>query len=219
MSDGELTPDLLLGAYAAGIFPMAERREADDIFWVDPVRRGIIPLDGLRMSRSLRRTMLRGGFEITFDSDFAAVLDSCAEREETWINQTIRSLYLALHMCGHAHSVEVWHDGALSGGAYGVSIGGAFFGESMFSRVRDSSKVALAYLVDRLRLSGFTLLDTQFVTDHLRSLGAVEIGRGEYKLRHAEALDLETDCAGAGEPPSPRLVIERLHAAAPGNAE
>ena len=214
MTDGELTPNLLLGAYAAGIFPMAEGREAKDVFWVDPVRRGIIPLDGFRMSRTLKRTMLRGGFEVTFDADFAAVLDACAEREETWINDTIRSLYLELHMRRHAHSVEVWHGGTLSGGAYGVAIGGAFFGESMFSRVRDGSKIALAYLVDRLSAAGFTLLDTQFVTDHLRSLGAVEITRGDYKLRLAEALDVETDFGRAGPPPPPNKVVERMRPSA-----
>jgi leucyl/phenylalanyl-tRNA--protein transferase len=210
LTDGELTPDLLLGAYSAGIVPMAEGRDSDEVFWVDPVRRGIIPLDGFRLSRSLRRTILRGGHEVTFDTDFATVLDACAEREETWINETIRSLYLALHARGHAHSVEVWQDGSLVGGAYGVAIGGAFFGESMFSRLRDSSKVALAYLVDRLRATGFTLLDTQFVTDHLVSLGAVEISRGEYKLRLAEALDIATDFAGAGLPPPPTEVVARL---------
>lgn len=210
MSDGELTPDLLLGAYAAGIFPMAERRESDEVFWVDPVRRGVIPLDGFRMSRSLRRTMLRGDYEITFDRAFSAVVDACSEREETWINDTIRSLYGALHQRGHAHSVEVWHGNTLSGGAYGVAIGGAFFGESMFSKVRDGSKIALAYLVDRLRTAGFELLDTQFVTDHLRSLGAVEISRGEYKIRLAEALDLDTRFDAAGAPPPPQVVVDRL---------
>jgi leucyl/phenylalanyl-tRNA---protein transferase len=210
LTDGELTPDLLLGAYAAGIFPMAERRESDDVFWVDPVRRGIIPIDGFRMSRSLRRTLLRGGFEVTFNTAFAAVLEACAEREETWINETIKSLYLALYVRGNAHSVEVWHDGGLSGGVYGVAIGGAFFGESMFSRVRDSSKVALAYLVDRLRMSGFELLDTQFVTEHLRSLGAVEISRGEYKLRLAQALDLETNFDGTTAAPAPAVLVERM---------
>jgi leucyl/phenylalanyl-tRNA--protein transferase len=210
LTDGELTPDLLLGAYAAGIFPMAEGRDTEEVFWVDPVHRGIIPLDGFRISRSLRRRILRGGYEVTFNADFATVLDACAEREETWINDTIRSLYLALHRRGDAHSVEVWENGMLTGGAYGVAIGGAFFGESMFSRARDSSKVALAYLVDRLRQAGFTLLDTQFVTEHLQSLGAVEISRGDYKLRLAEALDLGADFAGAGEPPSPEAVIARL---------
>lgn len=210
MTDGKLSPDLLLGAYAAGIFPMAEGRKSEDVFWVDPVRRGIIPLDGFRMSRSLRRTILRGGFDVTFDADFPAVVDACAERDETWINDTIRSLYIDLHARGHAHSVEVWHDGALSGGAYGVAIGGAFFGESMFSRVRDGSKIALAYLVERLCHAGFTLLDTQFVTDHLRSLGAVEISRGEYKLRLAEALDVQTDFHGSGPAPAPHEIAERF---------
>lgn len=210
MTDGDLTPDLLLGAYATGIFPMAEGREARDVFWVDPVRRGIIPLDGFRMSRSLRRSIQRGDYRISFDTDFLAVLNACAEREETWINDKIRRLYLALHMQGHAHSVETWHDGQLSGGAYGVAIGGAFFGESMFSRRRDSSKIALAYLVDRLRATGFELLDTQFVTDHLRSLGAVEISRGEYKIRLAQALDVETAFGSAGPPPPPEALTERL---------
>lgn len=206
----DLTPDLLLGAYASGIFPMAEGRDSDDVFWVDPVKRGVIPLDAFRMSRSLRRTILRDGYEVTFDADFEGVLDACAEREETWINGTIRSLYLMLHARGNAHSVEIWHEGVLSGGAYGVAIGGAFFGESMFSRMRDTSKVALAYLVHRLSAAGFTLLDTQFVTDHLRSLGAVEISRGEYKLRLAEALDAMADFRSAGPTPSPSEVVERL---------
>jgi leucyl/phenylalanyl-tRNA--protein transferase len=192
---------------------MAERRESHEVFWVDPVRRGIIPLDGFRMSRSLRRSMLRHDYTVSFDADFGAVLDACAEREETWINETIRSLYLALHLRGHAHSVEVRHHGELTGGAYGVAIGGAFFGESMFSRVRDASKIALAYLVDRLQVAGFELLDTQFVTDHLRSLGAVEISRGEYRIRLAEALDLETDFTGAGPAPAPHVVIARIRPA------
>ena len=209
MSDGNLTPDLLLGAYAAGIFPMAEGRNSDEIFWVDPVTRGILPLDGFRMSRSLRRTMLRADFHVTFDADFSAVVEACAEREETWINDTIRHLYLALHMRGHAHSVEVWHGDLLSGGAYGVSIGGAFFGESMFSRVRDTSKIALAYLVDRLSASGFALLDTQFPTDHLRSLGVIEISRGEYKLRLAEALDLAADFNAVCGAPEPGVIVAR----------
>jgi leucyl/phenylalanyl-tRNA--protein transferase len=219
LTDGELTPDLLLGAYAAGIFPMAEGRDTEEVFWVDPVHRGIMPLDGFRISRSLRRRILRGGYEVTFNADFATVLDACAEREETWINDTIRSLYLALHQRGDAHSVEIRESGVLTGGAYGVAIGGAFFGESMFSRARDSSKVALAYLVDRLRLAGFSLLDTQFVTDHLRSLGAVEISRGEYKLRLAEALDIDADFAGAGEPPPPDAIIARMRAPTSGDED
>jgi leucyl/phenylalanyl-tRNA--protein transferase len=214
LTDGELTPDLLLGAYAAGIFPMAEQRDSEDVFWVDPVTRGIIPLDGFRVSRSLRRTMLRGGYDVTFDADFAGVVAACAEREETWINDTIRSLYLALHVRGQAHSVEIWHDGELTGGAYGVAIGGAFFGESMFTRVRDASKMALAFLVDRLRTSGFELLDTQFVTEHLRSLGAIEISRGEYKIRLAEALDVDADFI-AGPAPTAEDVVARIRPLSP----
>jgi leucyl/phenylalanyl-tRNA--protein transferase len=216
VSDGDLTPDLLLGAYSAGIFPMAEKRESPEIFWVDPVRRGIIPLDGFRMSRSLRRTIARPSYAVTFDADFAAVVEACAQREETWINETIRRLYVALHLRGHAHSVEVWRDGALAGGAYGVSIGGAFFGESMFSRSRDTSKIALAYLVDRLRTAGFELLDTQFVTDHLRSLGAVEISRAEYRIRLAEALEIETGFEAAGAAPAPAELLARIRATSGG---
>lgn len=210
MSDVVLNPTLLLSAYAAGIFPMAEQRDSAEVFWVDPVRRGIIPLDGFRMSRSLRRTIRRGGFDITFDTDFAAVLSACAARQETWINETIRALYLALHRDGHAHSVEVWHAGTLLGGAYGVAIGGAFFGESMFSAGRDGSKIALVYLIDRLRSRGFTLLDTQFVTDHLSSLGAIEISRGDYRIRLAEALEIKTDFAGNANIPSPGEIVERM---------
>lgn len=218
MSDGDLTPDLLLGAYSAGIFPMAEKRESNEVFWVDPVRRGIIPLDGFRISRSLRRAMLRERYAVTFDADFGAVVEACAEREETWINHTIRRLYTALHLRGYAHSVEIWRDGALAGGAYGVSIGGAFFGESMFSRARDTSKIALAYLIDRLRLAGFELLDTQFVTDHLRSLGATEISRAEYRIRLASALEVETRFAEVGMAPAPGVVVERLRTPDDGDA-
>lgn len=210
MSDVELNPTLLLSAYAAGIFPMAEQRDSDEVFWVDPVRRGIIPLSGFRMSRSLRRTIRRGGFEITFDTDFAAVLSACAARQETWINETIRALYLALHRDGHAHSVEVWRAGTLVGGAYGVAIGGAFFGESMFSAGRDGSKIALVYLVDRLRRRGFTLLDTQFVTDHLASLGAIEISRGDYRIRLAQALEIKSDFAGENDVPTPDEIVEQM---------
>lgn len=184
----EITPVLLLHAYASGVFPMAESREAGEMFWVDPRRRGILPLDGLHVSRSLARTMRRGGFEIRVDSAFPAVLEACAERPETWINPEIVHLYSGLFRMGHAHSVEVWVDGSLVGGLYGVSLGSAFFGESMFSRVRDASKIALVALVARLRAGGFRLLDTQFVTDHLIRLGAVEISRAEYHRRLSEAV-------------------------------
>lgn len=189
----DITPELLLRAYAAGIFPMAEAAGAEDFFWVDPQRRGIIPLDKLHVARRLGRSFLRGGFEIRVDSAFPAVVEACAERPETWINGGIARLYGALHRMGYAHSVEVWMDGKLAGGLYGVALGGAFFGESMFNRARDTSKFALIALVARLNAGGFTLLDTQFVTDHLRSLGAVEISRAVYRRRLAAALDRAGD--------------------------
>ncbi|SPJ24061.1 leucyl/phenylalanyl-tRNA--protein transferase [Palleronia abyssalis] len=184
----EVTPDLVLAAYARGIFPMAEGRDSAQIFWVDPRFRGILPLQGFHVSRSLRRRMRAQPFAITFDSDFPGVLAGCADRDETWINPEIAALYLALFEAGHAHSIELWDGDILAGGVYGVTIGGAFFGESMFSRRTDASKIALAYLVDRLRHSGFTLFDTQFITPHLESLGAVEIPRSEYHLRLAQAM-------------------------------
>ncbi|MGR3759724.1 leucyl/phenylalanyl-tRNA--protein transferase [Roseobacteraceae bacterium NS-SX3] len=188
-----LSPDLLLHAYSAGVFPMAEHRDDDEIFWVDPKRRGILPLDGFRISRSLSKRIRNGGFGITVNQDFAGVVDGCADRAETWISTGIRGSYLQLFALGHAHSLEVWHKGALAGGVYGVSLGGAFFGESMFSRRRDASKVALAYLVDRLKQAGFALCDTQFLTAHLASLGGVEITRADYhrRLRHAVTLDAD----------------------------
>lgn len=180
----EITPAILLKAYACGIFPMAESAEDPEIFWVDPTERGIIPLDRFHLSRSLAKTIRRGTFDIRFDTGFAAVLDGCAEpspgRLQTWINADIRELYLALHARGHAHSVEAWRSDRLVGGLYGVSLGAAFFGESMFSREADASKVALAYLVERLRRGGYLLLDTQFITPHLERLGAVEISRAAY---------------------------------------
>lgn len=183
-----VTPDLLLQAYAAGVFPMAESASDEAMFWVDPKRRGIIPLEGFRVSRSLRRRALRGGWTTSLDRDFAAVLDGCAARETTWINGPIRRLYLSLHDAGLAHSQEVWLDGRLAGGVYGVALGAAFFGESMFSAVPDGSKIALAVLVHRLRRAGYALFDTQFVTPHLASLGAVEIPRAEYHRRLRAAL-------------------------------
>jgi leucyl/phenylalanyl-tRNA---protein transferase len=189
----EITPELLLRAYASGVFPMAEAAAADELFWVDPRRRGVLPLDGLRVSRSLRRSFLRGGFEIRLDAAFADVIDACADREETWINAEIRRLYLALHRMGRAHSVEIWTDGRLSGGLYGVAIGAAFFGESMFSLARDASKHALIALVARLNAGGFRLLDTQFVTDHLARLGAVEISRRAYHERLRDAISRPAD--------------------------
>ena len=203
----ELTPDIVLQAYASGVFPMAQDRHSNRLFWIDPDMRGVLPLDSLYVSRRLARTVRRGTFEIRIDTAFGSVVRRCAEpapgRDETWINNEILALYAALHTAGHAHSVECWRDDVLTGGLYGVSIGGAFFGESMFSAETDSSKVALVHLVARLRFGGYRLLDTQFVTDHLMSLGVVEIPRDEYHRRLAEALTYAADFysfSGDGDP-------------------
>lgn len=176
-----LTPELMLRAYAAGIFPMSDGADQSGIFWVDPQRRGVFPLDRFHVSRTLRRRIAQGGFEITVDADFAGVVAACADRDETWINAEIFRTYMALFALGQAHSVEVRIDGALAGGVFGVTLGAAFFGESMFSRRTDGSKLALAHLIDRLRAGGFQLFDTQFITTHLESLGAMEIPRAEYR--------------------------------------
>jgi len=210
MKRQDLSTDLLLRAYAAGVFPMADSREAADVFWVDPKERGIIPLHGFHMSRSLRRTILSGRFTATVDKDFDAVVAGCAERPETWISSTIEGLYRDLHRLGRAHSIEIWSGGALVGGIYGVTIGGAFFGESMFSRVSDASKVALAYMVDRVRNAGFALFDTQFITDHLASLGAVEISREDYHRKLARALRLPGDFDLPGPLPGPQMLVQRM---------
>jgi len=191
----EVTPELLLRAYAAGIFPMAESRGATRLHWLDPALRGVLPLDaGFHLPRRLRRTALSTRFAVTTDRDFAGVIRGCAEpapgRTETWINDEIEWLFIELHRRGHAHSVETWADGRLVGGLYGVALGGAFFGESMFSRVTDASKVALVHLVARLRLGGFVLCDTQFLTAHLARFGAVEIPKAEYRRRLAAALEI-----------------------------
>ncbi len=195
-----LTPDLLLMAYASGIFPMSEGRDDPEIFWVDPRQRGIIPLDGFHISRSLARKIRQEPFGITFDTDFAGVVDGCADRPETWINGPIRALYLALFERGIAHSIEVWDGDDLVGGVYGVALAGAFFGESMFSRRTDASKIALAYLIARLRMAGFVLFDTQFLTDHLKTLGAQEIPRAEYRRRLSDALVMKAEFSTAPEP-------------------
>ena len=185
-----LSPELLLHGYSIGIFPMAEHRDDTDVFWVDPKLRGVMPLDGFHLSRSLARRMRRGGYKVTINKDFEGVVDGCADRDETWISAQIRTLYLQLHKAGRAHSLEIWQDSQLTGGIYGVALGAAFFGESMFSRRTDASKIALAYLVDHLNRAGFTLFDTQFLTDHLASLGGIEISRAEYhrQLDHATGL-------------------------------
>lgn len=183
----DLSPDLLLRAYTMGVFPMAASREDPQVHWVDPKHRGILPLDGFHVSRSLARQSRRG-VSVTVNRAFAAVLDACAARDETWINPAIRAAYLALHARGHAHSLEVWDAQGLMGGVYGVALGAAFFGESMFSARTGGSKLALAWLVHRLRAGGFVLFDTQFLTPHLASLGAVEIPRATYRRRLAQAL-------------------------------
>ncbi len=174
-----------------GVFPMADSAGAEGLHWVEPRRRGVLPLDGFHISRSLAKEMRRGGFEIMANRDFAGVVAGCADRPETWINAQIFQLYLALHRMGHAHSLELWEDGLLKGGTYGVTLGRAFFAESMFSRRRSASKIVLAHLVERLRARGFVLLDTQFLTPHLASLGGVEISRAAYQARLAEALEGE----------------------------
>ncbi len=199
-----LTPELLLTGYAQGIFPMAERRDDPEVFWVDPLRRGIFPLDSFHVSRSLARRMRRGDLKVTADTAFAAVLAGCADRPETWINGPIRDLYLRLHGMGHAHSVEVWQNRVLVGGVYGVALGGAFFGESMFSRSTDASKVALAHLVARLRESGFRLFDAQFQTRHLQSLGCIEVSRATYRRLLREALRARADFGPPGPVASPQ---------------
>ncbi len=204
-----LSADQLLTAYRSGIFPMAEHRDDPDLFWVDPRRRGIIPLDGLHISRSLARRLKRDDYHVTVDTAFEQVIDACADRAETWINPEIRRLFADLHQRGEAHSLEVWMDGRLAGGVYGIEIGAAFCGESMFSRRRDGSKIALCWLVDLCRRAGFTLFDTQFLTDHLGSLGGVEISRMEYRYRLRDALDRSADFAGTPLPRSGQDVVQR----------
>ncbi len=181
----EITPQVLLKAYACGIFPMAESAEDNALYWIEPERRGILPLDHVHVPKRLARTIRNGGFEVKVDKNFEAVIEGCAApragRRSTWINGRIRSLYRDLFALGHCHTVEVWQGDDLVGGLYGVHLGRAFFGESMFSRVRDASKIALVYLIARLKYGGFTLLDTQFVTGHLSRFGAIEVSREEFQ--------------------------------------
>lgn len=189
----DIAPDLLLRAYATGVFPMAESADDPEIFWVRPETRGIIPLDGFHVPRSLQKVIRQGRFEIRYDSDFEAVIDGCAEvredRQKTWINSSIRAAYTRLFHAGHCHTVEAWRQGRLVGGLYGVTLGRVFFGESMFSRERDASKVCLVHLVERLRTRGFVLLDTQFTTPHLKRFGAIDVPRRRYEAMLNEALD------------------------------
>ncbi|MEW6436817.1 MAG: leucyl/phenylalanyl-tRNA--protein transferase [Pseudomonadota bacterium] len=190
--DFEITPDILLRAYSIGLFPMAESAEDQNLFWIDPEARGVFPLDSMIVSRKLARIIRSDRFEVRIDHDFEAVIDACASvgegREKTWINHRIKKLYGQLFELGRVHTVEAWRDGALAGGLYGVALGGAFFGESMFHRQRDASKVALVHLAGRLVAGGFSLLDTQFVTPHLQSLGAIEVSKEAYRIMLADAV-------------------------------
>ena len=189
----EITPDLLLQAYRIGVFPMGERRDDPKLYWLDPRLRAVLPLDGFHLPKRLARTVRQDIFEVSADTDFTGVMRACAEpragHPESWINEPILALYGELFARGHAHSVECRRDGRLVGGLYGVSVGAAFFGESMFSRERDASKVALVHLVARLIKGGFRLLDCQFMTEHLRSFGAIELPREDFRVRLAEAVD------------------------------
>ncbi|MEL7212346.1 MAG: leucyl/phenylalanyl-tRNA--protein transferase [Pseudomonadota bacterium] len=207
--DAVLTPELMLRAYTMGIFPMSEGRDDPEVFWVDPKRRGILPLDGFHISRSLARRIRQEPYLLTVNEAFDSVVSACADREETWINPTIQELYSTLHRAGFAQSQEVWDGSELVGGVYGVTIGAAFFGESMFSRRRDASKIALGYLVDRLRVGGFQLFDTQFVTPHLVSLGAQEIPRAAYREMLEAAIERNANFYAQEEVPDGYSVLQR----------
>ncbi len=193
----EITPQVLLKAYTCGIFPMAESADDPALYWIEPQHRGILPLDGVHVPRRLARTLRTTGLSVRIDTDIEGVIDGCAAsrpgRRSTWINERIRSLYRDLFDLGHCHTVEVWDAGHLVGGLYGVALSGAFFGESMFSYARDASKIALVHLAARLAYGGFKLLDTQFVTDHLRQFGTVELNREEFHRLLEKALDVEAD--------------------------
>lgn len=204
-----LTAEAMLSGYARGIFPMAEGRDEAELHWVDPRQRGIIPLDGFHISRSLARDIRRGNYTVRTNSAFAEVVRLCAARPETWINAPLAALYGRLHAIGHAHSLEVWREGDLAGGVFGVTLGAAFFGESMFSTRANGSKIALAYLVDRLGRAGFTLFDTQFLTPHLASLGAVEIPRAAYRARLVAALARRADFSLPAVP-DPHSLLQRM---------
>jgi len=216
-SRDQLTPDLILKAYLHGIFPMAESAEDKSIFWVDPDLRGILPLDAFHIPRSLKKTLRKQPFEVRINHNFRGVLDACAEtsvygdsRQETWINDTIKGLYTDLHHTGWAHSVECWQNNKLVGGLYGLAIGGAFFGESMFHRATDASKIALVYLIARLRAGGFSLLDTQFVTDHLAQFGTREIPRKEYHARLRAAVTAQSNWLSLPVKASPDAVLQAI---------
>lgn len=208
----EITPEVVLKAYACGIFPMAESADDPGLYWIEPRERGVVPLDGFHLPGRLARTIRRQDYEIRIDSDFEAVISACAApapgRRKTWINREIRRLYGALFDMGHAHTVEVWREGRLIGGLYGVSLGAAFFGESMFHRERDASKIALVHLVARLRYGGYRLLDTQFVTEHLRRFGAIDVPRHRYHRLLEAAVAGDGDFAQLPIPSSSELVLQ-----------
>lgn len=211
----EVTPELMLRAYRVGLFPMAETRRGQRLYWLDPELRGVLPLDGFHLPRRLLRTVLSDTFQVTANRAFAEVIAGCAAaapgREDTWINTDIERLFFELHRQGHAHSIESWADGVLVGGLYGVSLGSVFFGESMFSLARDASKVALVHLVARMRLGGYTLLDTQFVTSHLAQFGAHEVPRDAYKAMLASAVQEKATWLSDPEPGALQAEIRALH--------
>ena len=206
---GQLTPDILLSAYRAGTFPMAESAMSKNIFWVDPKYRGIIPLNKFHVSKSLRRAIMKLDYKISVNTSFEKVIRMCAERSETWINQDIIKNYCLLYESGHAHCLEVWNNENLIGGIYGVSIGAVFFGESMFSKKNNASKIALAYLVDRLNETGFKLFDTQFLTPHLASLGAIEIPKTKYKILLFQAVEKAANFNEANYSPDVSAIAQR----------
>jgi leucyl/phenylalanyl-tRNA---protein transferase len=212
----EITPELMLRAYRIGLFPMAESRDAQTLYWLDPEQRGVIPLEAFHLPRRLARRVRQAPYVITANTAFEAVIDACAaprpSSADSWINAEIRRLFLALHGQGHAHSLEAWRDGALVGGLYGVALGGAFFGESMFSRADDASKIALVHLVARLRLGGFTLLDAQFQTEHLAQFGTQEVPRALYKRLLADAVERSAQFLDAPDPELLAAEIEKLRA-------
>jgi leucyl/phenylalanyl-tRNA--protein transferase len=214
MAPPPLTPELLLNAYAAGYFPMGEARDDPRLFWVEPEFRAIFPLDRFHVPRRLARKLRAAPYEIRIDTAFGRVMEACAApapgRRATWINGPILDIYGRLHRMGHAHSVEAWQDGELVGGLYGVSLGAAFFGESMFSRARDASKIALVHLVARLRAGGFRLLDAQFMTEHLRQFGAVEIPQADYLVLLADATSRQADFTSLPIDTSPQLVLQSI---------
>ncbi len=214
-----LTPDLLLRAYRLGLFPMAESRNSPTLHWLDPEARGVLPLHAFHLPRSLLKTLRSGRFTVTADKDFAGTIAACAAaregRPETWINAEIERLFIELHQLGFAHSVETWEGGKLVGGLYGASLGGAFFGESMFSTATDASKVALVHLVARLRLSGFALLDTQFLTTHLARFGTVEVPRDAYHMQLAEAVEMPARFISSPDPAALMREIEAMRKEVP----